>query len=111
VNECAADTYEDATATDASRAIGVGSPTLGAFTPPCLKIKVGQTVTFEGAFASHPLSPATPIEGNPENPITETLTGTSAEFTFAEAGTFPFYCELHGSAAGLGMAGVIYVVP
>ena len=36
-------------------------------------------------------------------------TGDTFEFTFTEAGEFPFYCELHGGPGGQRMAGVIIV--
>ena len=32
-------------------------------------------------------------------------------FTFDETGEFPYFCEIHGSAGGFGMAGSINVVP
>jgi plastocyanin len=35
--------------------------------------------------------------------------GDSFSFTFAESGTFPYYCRFHGDKGGLGMAGVIVV--
>ena len=32
------------------------------------------------------------------------------EYTFNQAGTFPYFCVLHGAAGGVGMAGVVRVV-
>lgn len=37
--------------------------------------------------------------------------GQSFTHTFTEAGTFPYFCELHGAAGGVDMAGTIRVVP
>ena len=36
-------------------------------------------------------------------------TGASFSFTFAQAGTYPYYCEYHGGPGGQGMAGTITV--
>ncbi len=36
-------------------------------------------------------------------------TGEQAEFTVGEAGVVRYYCKLHGTASGQGMAGVIIV--
>jgi hypothetical protein len=35
--------------------------------------------------------------------------GASFSFTFAEPGTYPYYCQVHGAAGGVGMAGTIVV--
>jgi hypothetical protein len=35
--------------------------------------------------------------------------GASFSFTFAEPGTYPYYCQVHGAAGGVGMAGTIEV--
>ena len=35
--------------------------------------------------------------------------GESFSFTFREAGTFPYYCTLHGAPGGVGMAGTVIV--
>jgi plastocyanin len=37
--------------------------------------------------------------------------GQSFKHTFDKAGEFPYFCELHGSAGGQDMAGIIKVVP
>jgi plastocyanin len=73
-------------------------------------VKVGDTVTFKGGLAGHPLSAS--MRGDQPNPITETKTGTDKTVTFTTAGTFAFFCEFHGSADdGTGMAGAIWVTP
>jgi plastocyanin len=77
----------------------------------CVKVKVGTTVTFEGNFTTHPLTPQggdTPspfagIEARISNP------GTPEERAPTElktAGTFGFACTTHST-----MKGAILVVP
>lgn len=57
--------------------------------------KAPHTVTADnGAFASGTLNP-----------------GDTFSFTFAQAGTFPYYCEFHGNQGGVGMAGTVRVEP
>jgi plastocyanin len=83
------------------------------YAPKCLKVKAGTPVTFNGNFASHPLiggtvvgNTATPATSGPFVPVTNT--GTTKTFTMSAVGTFPYYCQPHGT---LGMNGVVYVVP
>jgi plastocyanin len=87
---------------------GVGA-TPFAYTPNCLRIAVGQTVTFRGAFSVHPLSPG--VHGRPSanpasNPIPATTSGDQIEVSFPMAGVFPYFCTVHGAA---GMTGVVRV--
>ena len=113
LNGCTTATYEDFGAADATRTIGIATMGL-SFTPKCMTIRVGQTVRWEGSLATHPLAPGNPDHpdaGSPNSPITETTTGSSAEFTFDSAGTFPYYCEVHSFGAGMGMAGAVHVQP
>ena len=74
------------------------------YTPNCIKIKVGQTVTWNGAFANHPLMP---FNGDSNNPVTLTSTGTTKGFAFPAAGTYGFGCQFHSFS----MFGAIQVVP
>jgi plastocyanin len=37
--------------------------------------------------------------------------GQSFSYTFDKAGTYPYYCSVHGGAGGKGMSGEIIVVP
>lgn len=111
INGCEPDSYEDHSDADDPRVVGVGAQGL-KFTPPCMLIAVGQTVTFEGSLSAHPLGPGRPDDptaGSPDNPIERTASGSSAEFRFEGAGTFPYFCELHGFGSGMGMVGAIYV--
>jgi plastocyanin len=111
-NACAADfagctTFTDATGSGADRTILFGGATGTAYAPKCLRIKVGQAVTFSGAFGSHPLVQAC----GPASALASTSSGSSATFTLNEAGIVGYFCQFHGTAAGSGMAGAIEVVP
>lgn len=77
------------------------------YSPRCLVVRVGQSVSFAGDFSSHPLRAST--RGSAGNPVQSTGGGTSASFTFAVAGFFPYYCTQHGDDLGNGMAGVVQV--
>lgn len=96
----------------AGNTINFGGTTLGnTYSPKCLKVTPGTTVTFTGNFATHPLSPgsspSTPAAGSPGNPITAVSAGTTPKtFTFAAAGNYPYFCTAH--LAG-GMWGAIKV--
>ena len=71
------------------------------YSPACVTVHEGATVTWSGAFADHPLTP----DGS--GPITATSTGTTAAFTFPAAGSFGFHCSLHPTV----MLGAVFVVP
>lgn len=68
----------------------------------CMKIKAGQTVTWQGDFGTHPLGTN---GGDTPNPIADVDTSTG-KVTFPNAGTFGFKCEVHPA-----MIGAIQVVP
>lgn len=78
------------------------------YAPECLKVRVGQSVTFEGSFGPHPLSQACgPVTG-----LLEASSGNSLTVRFDQAiGLYGYYCTQHGSPGGSGMAGAIEVVP
>lgn len=111
INGCSPDGYEDHSDEADARVVQVGAEGL-KFTPPCLLVAVGQAVLFEGNLSAHPLAPGRPDDasaGSPANPIIRTSSGNSATFSFERAGTFPYFCELHGFGSGMGMVGAIYV--
>jgi plastocyanin len=105
VNGCDPATAENHT-TNATVTIDFGGAAGLAYKPPCIKIATGTVVTFAGAFTSHPLAGGMAGTLDATSPIKETLVGTSAMFTFATAGTFPYYCEDHFAS---GMQGAIFV--
>jgi len=106
VNGCEQGTAEDHTA-DANTKVAVGGAGF-TYSPACIRIKKGSTVTFEGAFASHPTVgglAGPPPAPDSSSPIKQTNTGTSVTFTFDTAGNYPYYCEYHLPS----MAGVVFV--
>lgn len=99
--------FVDATGATASRKVlfPAGGHT---YSPRCLRIRVGQEVTFEGSFSSHPLRQSC----GPAPLVPAVQQGSSASATTTEAlGIFGYYCPNHGDADGSGMAGAIEVVP
>jgi plastocyanin len=87
--------------------ISFGTQLGNNYSPRCLVIHAGQTVTFAGDFSSHPLHPST--RGTPGNPVQQVGGGSSTAVTFTTVGFFPFYCTQHGDDLGNGMAGVVQV--
>jgi plastocyanin len=87
-----------------------GSPTVTftsfAYSPRCAQVSAGQTVTFTGDFAFHPIQQTC----GPVEEIISTASGGSLAVTFETAGTYGYWCTLH-NAGGSGMAGAILVVP
>jgi plastocyanin len=57
-----------------------------AYSPRAVSINAGDTATFSGDFASHPLVWS---DGS------VTSTGSSKTFTFTHPGTYAYYCQLH----------------
>ena len=109
VNGCAPGAFVEAA--EAMPTIFIGRDGL-VFTPKCLTVAQGTTVRWEGSLTAHPIAPGNsddPLAGSPSNPITQTRSGNSVEFTFAIPGTFAYYCELHSFGAGSGMAGAVFV--
>ena len=105
INGCTPATAMDLTAAGASRQIvTVGN----SYSPHCVRIKVGQSVTWTADFQVHPLSSGTPA-GGPQagSPITTTTSGNSKMFTFPAAGNFGFWCQVHTTL----MMGAVYVEP
>ncbi len=110
LNDCAAAAYVDRTADAAERTI-VPRGTTG-YTPRCLTVRAGQSVTFAMSFTTHPLNPGVPhgssAGATSPNPIEAQRAGDSYTVTFAGAGFYPFHCNTHGH---VGMAGVVRVLP
>jgi plastocyanin len=84
-------------------------PTDFNYSPKCLKVTAGSSVTFSGDFAAHPLDPSELRGTTAGNPIMLTNTGTSSSFTFPSAGFYAYYCQFHGADNGQFMDGVIWV--
>src|SRR5262249_14601254 len=106
VNGCDPATAEDHTG-DASVTIQFSGH---QYSPPCIRIKAGSSVTWMGSFDNHPLNPGKVSAGTPHQdttgPIQPTSMGSSQTVMFPAAGTYPFYCGIHFS---LGMMGAVFV--
>ena len=99
-----------ATDTDTVRFGFFGAPAGFAYDPKCLAVDVGETVTFSGSFAAHPLYPSTSRGTVAGNPIGGSSVGESKVIRFERPGFFAYYCGIHGAADdGSTMAGIIWV--
>src|SRR5512143_3347961 len=102
------------TATDLK---GQGMPlvtfTTYQYTPPCVRLAAGQTLTFSGFFDVHPLVGGTVVgmvaTPDPSSPIGTHASGTMAAIAFPAAGVFPYYCGNHGVTQS--MVGAVFVDP
>ncbi|HEX9697134.1 MAG TPA: plastocyanin/azurin family copper-binding protein [Actinomycetota bacterium] len=89
--------------------------TAGAsFDPKELEIKSGETVTWVFEAILHNVKFTTiPVDSHPDCVATDANTcgqvGEKFEHAFEDAGEFAYYCVIHGTAAGQGMAGTIVV--
>lgn len=99
VQECPPDGYVDRTATSADREITWGF-SIQSDPERCMRVRVGQSVTFIGSFGAHPLDPE---GGDLPSPI---AAHTDGRVTFTTAGTFGYVCGFHPQ-----MKGAVHVVP
>lgn len=110
LNDCAASAYVDRSADAAERTV-VPRGTTG-YTPRCVTIRAGQSVTFAMSLTTHPLNPGVPhgssAGATSPSPIEAQRAGDTYTVTFAGAGFYPFHCNTHGH---VGMAGVVRVLP
>lgn len=77
------------------------------YSPQCVRIRLGQTVDFEGSsFSEHSLTQAC-------GPLRNTVRANSGQTftaTLEALGVYGYACAQHGSSNGSGMAGAIEVV-
>lgn len=111
LNGCTDALFVDRTATGADRTVTFGTGAAPfAYTPKCITVAAGQSVTFMGDFSVHPIapgaSPSAPDAGTAGNPIQRTAMGAMTQVTFPTAGTYPYYCVFH---YGGGMVGAVRV--
>jgi hypothetical protein len=99
VDDCTEAIYLDRTAANADRELRWDF-NFPADLERCLKIRVGQSVRWQGNFGDHPLEGD---QGDDPNPIDSHAAGL---VTFARPGVFGFRCNFH-----LEMQGAIWVVP
>jgi plastocyanin len=105
--------FEDHSTATANRTVdfgGQGTSGPFAYSPMCMQIAKGQSVTFSGDFSVHPLEPGVPpgapSTGSPNNPIHAGSGNSGIAIPFASAGRYPYYCSQHYAA---GMVGEIEV--
>jgi len=98
---CTGANAEDLT-TQTSVTVNFGGASGLNYVPKCILVAPGTQVSFEGDFATHPLSPT---EGS-GNPITHTASGTTAAFIFSAPGAYGYRCDVHFAS---GMCGAVYV--
>ncbi|HEY5452385.1 MAG TPA: hypothetical protein VIQ54_26700 [Polyangia bacterium] len=89
--------------------IAFGGGNGDSYSPPCLQVPIGATVTFAGDFGNHPLAPSAARGTQTGNPISPTGIGSTASFSFPVAGFWAYFCTNHGSDPdGTFMSGVIW---
>ncbi|HXX30824.1 MAG TPA: plastocyanin/azurin family copper-binding protein [Myxococcaceae bacterium] len=104
----------DRSADSADRTVAFGGfQGSGAFSysPSCMIIAAGQTVSFQGDFTMHPLSRGTVNDvnaGSPNSPLPLPANdvGSSLAVTFPASGDYPYWCTIHTRE---GMNGAIQV--
>jgi len=72
-----------------------------AFDPPHIQVKVGDTVTWTQGSDGDPHTATATDDAKTFDSGTLTNEGETFEFTFQEAGDFPYYCEIHPDMLGL----------
>jgi len=89
-----------------------GGPSVNAgpdfsFHPGTLTVKAGTTVTWD--YVGGIPHTVTSSPGDPASFDSGIKSSGSFTFTFAQPGTYHYFCTLHGTANGSGMAGTITV--
>lgn len=103
-------TFEDKTAS-ATVTVDFGGNAGFEYAPKCIKVKAGTKIDFKGDFSSHPFKatcgPAMlPDSGQPSGAGTFTV-----DTTGLASGIYGYFCTLHGTTSGSGMAGAIEIAP
>lgn len=95
LHDCTMDQFVDETADSAERIVHFHSP---RYSPRCMTIRAGQSVTFMGNMTVYPLSPgvAPSRQGDPPgtepNPIPAQTMGEVVTVQFPNPGLYPYYC-------------------
>ena len=108
LNGCTDGKFIDSTVTTNTN-VAFGGGLGESYSPACVTIAVGRSVTFKGSFQYHNLNKGSPSDlnaGSPNNPITQVTSGSEKVVTFPTAGDYPYICEFHNAS---GMMGVVRV--
>jgi plastocyanin len=80
------------------------------YTPKCVRVAAGSSVTFLSDFNMHPLRGGAVVDEvgtvDPQSPITPQDSGSTVTFVLDEPGEYPYFCSFHAS---IGMFGTIWV--
>ena len=80
------------------------------FNPLTANVTVGGTVTWNWSGSNqHNVTFTDPLSAGGTAPASTTQAGGSYQLTFNTAGTYDYYCTIHGTAQGVGMAGTVTV--
>jgi plastocyanin len=103
-------TYE--TATDLTGASAMIQQVLLSYKPPCIRVKVGQTVTWTGEINKQPFKGMVGY-GTQPNPILGPYVASPTEITFDTPGSYGFYSLIAGAEGteDTGMSGAVFVEP
>lgn len=94
---------ETAETTEAAETSGGAAVTVQGFRfdPPELTVAVGDTVTWTNADGiDHTATSGTPEDPDGTFAVDMPESGASGQHTFAEAGTYAYFCEIHESMRG-----------
>jgi len=96
-----------ATSPLAALAAGTRTVTIAAasYSPVILTVEAGTTIVFDNTSAL----PHTATADNGSFDTGMIAVGASKSVTVSTPGVFPFYCQFHGAAGGVGQAGTITV--
>ena len=97
-----------AAAQAANQNVNIGPST--TFTPGVVTVAPGDTVTWTWLASGH--STTSDATTGPEVWNSGVLaSGATFVHTFTTAGTYPYYCVIHGAPGGIGMSGQVIVAP
>jgi plastocyanin len=82
-----------------------------SYSPKCVHVSAGTTISFNGTFSSHPLVGGQVVGvqqfPDPNSPIPLTSDGTTQSYIAGHQGLFGYYCDFH--AVSSSMYGAILV--
>ncbi len=80
------------------------------FDPTTIDVAAGTTIVWDNAgLGQHTVVSDAGLFDSGQEKSQWLNPGQTFSFTFAQAGTYPYHCALHGAAGGIGMSGTIVV--